>query len=209
MRIVKKVQWLLFIVFSPFMIMGQSTITVKYFGCTIHPFGDKSAALMPYKFDNKGRFVANFGGFIGYEKYIYEDFISAKIIQGIFTDCSGGLAGVTHIGLRGVLIDKKKHRLSFGIGPAFLYRNSWSRFGEDYTSSGFFNEYHSRHVGDVQWKFFYVGFEFEYDYLLNQKNDLSVSFTPGVPMACIFSVGVKHWFSKDFKRTLKFVIPDK
>ncbi len=206
---VAKYRLLLFVIFIPFITMGQSTLTVKYFGLTMHPFGDKSAALMPYKFDSKGRFVANFGGFIGYEKYVYEDFISAKIIQGIFTDCSGGLAGVTHIGLRGVLIDKKKQRLSFGVGPTFLYRDSWSRFGENYTSSGFFNEYHSNNLGDIQWKLFFIGFEFEYDYLLNQKNDLSLSFTPGVPMACIFSIGVKHWFSKDFKKTLQFVIPDK
>jgi hypothetical protein len=208
MCMVKKISCILLVAMLPILAIGQSTVTVKYFGCTIHPFGDKSAALMPYKFDSKGRFIANFGGFIGYEKYIYEDFISAKIIQGIFTDCSGGLAGVTHLGLRGVLIDKNKHRFSFGIGPVFLYRDSWSRFGERYTPSGFFNEYHSGTLGDVQWKFFYFGFEFEYDYLLNQENDLSFSFTPGLPMACVFSVGVKHWFSKDFKKTLKFAIPD-
>lgn len=189
--------------------MSQSTLTVKYFGLTIHPFGDKAAALMPYKADSRGVFIANFGGFVGYEKYIYEDFISAKIIQGVFTDCSGGLAGATHIGLRGVLIDRKKHRLSFGLGPTLIYRDSWNRFGERYTSSGFFNEYYSRSIGDIQWKFFYFGFEFEYDYLINSKNDLSVSFTPGVPMACIFSVGLKHWFSKDFKKTLKLAKPRK
>lgn len=191
----------------PMVVSAQSTLTVKYFGLTIHPFGDRSAALMPYKLDDRGVFVSNFGGFIGYEKYIYEDFISAKIIQGVFTDCSGGLAGVTHFGLRGILIDRKKHRLSFGAGPTFLYRDSWSRFGESYKPSGFFNEYHSSHIGDIQWKFFYIGFEFEYDYLINPKNDLSISFTPGVPMACIFSVGVKHWFNKDFKKTLKLAGP--
>lgn len=189
--------------------MAQSTLTVKYFGLTIHPFGDKSAALMPYKADNRGVFIANFGGFIGYERYIYEDFISAKIIQGVFTDCSGGLAAATHIGLRGVLIDRKKHRLSFGVGPTLIYRDSWSRFGERYTSSGFFNEHYYKSIGEIQWKFFYTGLEFEYDYLINSKNDLSVSFTPGIPMACIFSIGVKHWFSKDFKKSLKLARPSR
>jgi len=193
----------------PFWAKGQSTVTLKYFGLTMHPFGDNSAELMPYKLDKRAQFVLNFGGFAGYEKYIYEDFISAKIIQGVFTDCSGGLAGFTHIGLRGVLIDKKKHRLSFGLGPTLLYRDSWRRFGEEYTPSGFFNEYHSSHLGDLQWKFFIVGFEFEYDYLLNRKNDLSLSFTPGIPMACIFSVGIKHWFSKDFKKHIKLAGPGK
>jgi hypothetical protein len=191
----------------PSAIAAQNTLTVKYFGLTIHPFGDRSAALMPYKLDQKGVYVCNFGGFIGYEHYIYEDYISAKIIQGVFTDCSGGLAGATHIGLRGVLIDRKKHRLSFGVGPTLLYRDSWSRFGERYKPSGFFNESYFPHTGDVQWKFFYAGLEFEYDYLINKQNDLSVSFTPGIPMACIFSFGVKHWFSKDFKKRLKLAGP--
>jgi hypothetical protein len=190
----------------PFALMGQSTLTVKYFGLTVHPFGDNSAALMPYKLDNDAKYVLNAGGFIGYERYIYEDFLALKCIQGVFTDCSGGLAGVSHFGVRGVLIDTKSHRLSFGLGPALLYRDSWYRFGGRYQSAGFFNDYKSRNLGDIQWKLFFLAFEFEYDHSINHNNDLSLSFTPGIPMACVLSIGLKHWFSKDFKKNYKLAL---
>ncbi|TND07725.1 MAG: hypothetical protein FD123_3044 [Bacteroidetes bacterium] len=91
-----------------------------------------------------------------------------------------------------------------------MYRDSWTRFGERYTTSGFFNEYHSRTLGDIQWKFFYVVGEFEYDVRLNDKTDFSLSFTPGMPMAITFAAGVKYWLNKDFpEHKPKLVRPSK
>lgn len=189
---------------------AQDVVTLKYFGLTIHPFGDRTAALQPYKLDKKARFVMNFGGFAGYEHYVWRDLVSVKAIQGVFSDCSGGLAGISHIGVRGLLADNEKHRLMVGAGPAIMYRDSWARFGERYTPSGFFNNYHSRNLGDIQWKFFPLVMEFEYDYRVGEKTDLSVSFTPGLPMALTFSVGVKYWFRKDFEPApVKIVRPSK
>lgn len=176
-------------------IKAQSTFTVKYFGLTVHPFGDPTANLQPFKLDRNARFVANFGLFVGYEKFIYKDFISLKILQAGFTDCSGGAAGFSHIGVRVVAYDKGKHFGSIGFGPVFLYRESWSRFGEEYVSSGYFKERQTKY-GPVQYKFIPYGLDLEYDYELNEKNSLSFSMTPGVPMAIIFSVGWKHWFNK-------------
>lgn len=195
------------LLFFTVLLQAQETVTLKYFGLTMHPFGDNSATLEPFRLDDHARFVANFGGFAGYEKFVWEDIVSVKIIQGVFTDCSAGLAGLTHVGVRGVLLDRKKQRLSFGIGPVFMYRDSWRRFGGRYTPSGFFNETHTQLFGDVQWKLFPAGFEFEYDVQLNDKTDFSASFTPGVPLACIFSVGVKYWLSKDFREKVKLVRP--
>jgi len=194
----------------PFALRGQETVTLKYFGMTIHPFGDRTAKLQPYKLDDKARFVLNFGGFAGYERYIHKELFAVKIIQGVFTDCAGGLSGVTHVGLRVLLIEHKKHRLMCGIGPAFMYRDSWRRFGDQYEPSGFFNDYHSRALGDIQWKLFPAGFEFEYDAQLCEKLDLSVSFTPGLPLACTFAVGVKYWLNKDFiSNEVKLVRPSR
>lgn len=186
---------------------AQSTVTLKYFGLTIHPFGDSQAQLQPYKLDNTAHFVLNYGGFAGYEQYVYEDFISVKVLQGIFTDCSGGLASVTHVGVRGVLIDKNKHRLSFGIGPAFMWRRDWNRFS-DYKDLGFFHRATAPVIGKIQYKLFPVGFEFEYDYQLNKRVDLSFSFTPGVPLVCTFSAGAKLWLNKEFVHRPRLVVPD-
>ncbi len=186
---------------------GQSTFTLKYFGMTVHPFGDRMAALQPYKLDKNARFVLNFGGFAGYERFVYKDFVSAKVIQGFFTDCSAGWATVTHLGVRMLLLRNEKHRLYFGIGPTLIMRNSWTRFGERYKSSGYFNEDDTRMLGDIQWKFIPYGCEIEYDYRFTKRDYLSVSFTPGIPLACTFAIGWKHWITiKEFDYT-KLYIP--
>jgi hypothetical protein len=79
---------------------AQETITLKYFGLTIHPFGDPTAHLQPNKLDSKARFVANVGLFAGYEKFFFKDLFSVKIIQGAVSDCSNGFASITHLGAR-------------------------------------------------------------------------------------------------------------
>lgn len=172
---------------------GQSAFTMKYFGLTIHPFGDKTAHLQPKKLDPNAVFVLNNGLFVGYEKFVYQDLASVKIIQGVMTDCSNGLASVSHLGIRATLIQSDKHRLCFGIGPTFIVRESWTRFGADYTSSGFFNEAYSNRLGAIQWKFVPYAFEFEYDYCVTPKDNISLSLTPGIPLANIISIGWKHW----------------
>jgi hypothetical protein len=187
--------------------LAQSAFTLRYVGFTIHPFGDNQAFLEPHKFDKKGYLIANFGGLAGYEKFVWEDILSIKVMQGAFSDCSSGWAAVTHIGFRGVLIDRKKHRLLFGMGPTFYYRQDWNRF-PDYEDSGFFHKYHAGLLGNIQYKMFWYGCEFEYDYRLNNKTDFNVGFTPGAPLALVFSFGIKYWVSKDFKKSEKFVIPE-
>lgn len=193
----------------PFLAVSQETITVKYFGLTVHPFGDPTAQIQPYKLDDRARFVLNFGGFVGYEKFFYRDYIAAKVIQGAFSDCSGGFASITHLGARVNLMRTKKHRVYLGIGPTLLVRDSWSRFGTDYEPSGYFNETYSKRFGDLQWKFIPYGMEFEYDYAVTPADQISVSFTPGVPLACILSVGWKHWFHLKEYDPYKVYIPKK
>lgn len=187
---------------------AQSTVTLKYFGMTIHPFGDRTAELQPHKLDKEAHFVLNFGGYAGYERFVYKDFVSLKVIQGAFTDCSAGWASVTHLGVRFLLMEKPKHRVYFGIGPTILVRNSWERFGDKYPPSKYFERAHSKLLGDLQWKFIPYGCEFEYDYRFNERNHLSISFTPGVPLACTFAVGWKYWLTLKEFDYLKLYVPD-
>ncbi|MFN3916992.1 MAG: hypothetical protein ACK4K0_04545 [Flavobacteriales bacterium] len=185
---------------------AQSNVSVKYFGLTVHPFGDYSANLQPYKLDKNAYFVANFGGYASYERFVWIDMLSVKLKQGIFTDCSAGMMGVSHLGVQMNLLQKNKHKLSFGIGPTLIYRESWTRFSE-YEESGFWHKYDSPRLGLIQYKMILYGCEFEYDYTISEKTDLSVGFTPGFPFAFTFSFGVKHWFDKNFKTRLKLVTP--
>lgn len=198
-----------FIVVFGFSARAQDAFTVKYFGTTIHPFGDPSAALQPYKLDDEARFVLNFGGFAGYERFVYRDLISVKGIFGVFTDCSAGLGSATHLGIRINMLHTEKHRVYFGIGPTLIVRDSWTRFGEKYTPSGYFNVTDTKRFGELQWKFIPYGLEFEYDYAFTEHNLLSISCTPGVPLAIIVSVGWKHWIRPIPHREFRPFIPRK
>jgi hypothetical protein len=149
----------------------------------------------------------NFGGFVGYEKFVYRDLVSVKVIQGVFTDCSAGLASVTHLGPRLNLLKTKKHKVYVGVGPTLIVRNSWTRFGEDYSGSGYFNVAETQRFGDVQWKFIPYGLEFEYDYAITERDQFSMSFTPGVPLAMIFSFGWKHWITTKEYDKYKVYVP--
>ncbi|MGB0849963.1 MAG: hypothetical protein ACPGTP_01845 [Bacteroidia bacterium] len=188
---------------------GQRAFTVKFFGLTMHPGGDPTAHLQPYKLDDEAKFVMNYGGFIGYEKFIYEDLVSLKAIQGFMSDCSAGFASVSHLGVRANIINTTNHKLYFGIGPTVIVRESWSRFGDDYESSGYFNERQTNKLGDLQWKMIPYAFEFEYDYALSQKDQISLSVTPGVPIAILVSVGWKHWIEIKEYPTWKYYTPKK
>jgi hypothetical protein len=187
---------------------AQSALSLRYMGLTIHPFGDSESRLEPYKLDKNAYFVPNFGFLAAYEKYVWEDIISIKILQGAFLDCSAGRAGVTHIGFRGVLVDRGKHHLTFGMGPTMYYREDWNRFAS-YNDGGVFHRLTTNHFGSIQYKFFWYGCEFEYDYRLTKKLDMNFGFTPGAPLALLFSAGVKYWLNKDFKKTEKFIVPKK
>jgi hypothetical protein len=177
-------------------VFSQSAFTLKYFGLTIHPFGDRTADIQPYKLDNNARFGLNFGGYAGYEQFIYKDLISVKLIQGLFTDCSAGWMSVTHLGLRALMYENEKNRGYIALGPTFMMRESWSRFGSGYNASGFFKEKQYKNLGAVQQKFVLYGLELEYDRILNDRNSFSLSFTPGLPLAMVFSFGWKHWLSR-------------
>jgi hypothetical protein len=206
---VRKTRLIFLFILLGFIGHAQDAITIKHFGLTIHPLGDNTAKLQPNKLDKNARFVMNYGLFLGYEKFVYEDLVSLKIIQGFLADCSNGFASVTHFGPRVTLMKTEKHRIYFGVGPTLIVRESWNRFGTDYQSSGYFNETYSNTFGDLQWKFVPYAFEFEYDYAFNNKNQLSVSFTPGVPLAMIFSVGWKHWFHFKEYNEPKIFVPKK
>lgn len=179
----------------------QSSLSAEFVGFTIHPAGDKTAHLQPNKLDEKARFVINYGAVITYEKYLIGDVVAFKGLQAIAADCSAGWASITHIGIKGLVIRKPKHRLGVSVGPAFMVRESWFRF-EDYEPSGFLNAGNSKILGPVQYKFFPCAAEIEYEYSLTPKLDFALSLTPGVPMAITFAAGFKYWFNKDFEHKL-------
>ena len=180
---------------------AQSSLSAEFVGLTIHPTGDEMAHLQPNRLDRGAHFVMNYGAAVSFEKYFVGDVLAVRVMQAVAADCSAGWASVSQAGLKAVVLQKPKHRMGLAIGPAFMFRESWSRF-EGYTSSGFLREGHSDLFGPIQYKFFPLVAELEYEYRINDHWDFAVSMTPTLPMAMTLAAGFKFWFNKEVKEKI-------
>ncbi|WP_439881146.1 hypothetical protein ACSX1A_18635 [Pontibacter sp. MBLB2868] len=166
----------------------KNSLTVKFFGLSLHLKESPYPEIFPNRLDDKGYAALNYGSIIGYERFLVRNDISVRVEQGIYADCAGKLAGFTHLGWRGTIFRKSRHSLNGGFGPTLVYRHSWTTI-EKYEDDGYFNK-----SGNWQYKFYWYGGEFEYNYQLNNNTDLSVNLVPGIPELISFGVGVRKHF---------------
>ncbi|PSR53147.1 hypothetical protein AHMF7605_06185 [Adhaeribacter arboris] len=169
---------------------------IKYFGLSLHPKGDPNAPLMPLNPDKKGYLVFNLGGMVSYEQFWKPQKFSVKGIQAIYTDCAAQLGGFTHIGLRAIIFQNRRHSLNGGLGPTFIYRRNWYRL-PDYQDSGFFN---GTTQSFWQYKFIPYAGELEYNYQLTDTIDFSTTFVPGYPSLISLSFGLRFRLDKGFNK---------
>lgn len=170
--------------------IAQDNIGVKFFGLSIHPKGEKeNAFLMPNKLDKDAYLVMNFGAELMYEKFLYKDVISAKIVQALYADCAEKLGGFSHIGIRIKIAKNEEHSFYGGIGPTLVYRKNWQKI-EGYVNP---NKFQGEADDNWQYLFLWYGGELEYKYVITDKLDFSVSFVPGYPdlMSLAFGVSFK------------------
>lgn len=180
---------LLFLLFLlPCLAAAQDNIGLKFFGLSIHPGGDENAPLMPRRLDSRGVFVFNLGGMLSYEKFVYEDGISVKAVQGVYSDCAARLGGFSHIGIRARIFKTGKHSLYGGIGPTLVYRRNWYEL-PGYLDPDYFD---GKPTDTWQYKFLWYGGEFEYAYRLTERISFASTFIPGFPKLISFSFGVKY-----------------
>ncbi len=172
--------------------LAQSNVNFKYFGLSVHPKGDPNAPLMPLNPDKKGYLVFNLGGMLSYEKFWKPQKYSFKVIQALYTDCAALLGGFTHIGVRAIIFQNKRHSLNGGLGPTFIYRRNWYQL-PGYQDSGFFD---GTPQSAWQYKFIPYAGELEYNYKLTDKMDFSTTFVPGYPSLISLSFGLRYWFDQ-------------
>lgn len=171
------------------MAMAQDNVGIKFFGLSFHPKGERdNAHLMPNKLDKNAYFVMNLGVELMYEKFIFEDIFSVKVIKANYLDCAVQFAGFAHIGVRGKIFKKGKHQLYGGIGPTFIYRKNWIQL-PDYQNPNFFK---GTKEDAFQYLFLWYGGEFEYKYQLTNRVDLALSFVPGYPDLMSLAVGLNY-----------------
>ncbi|WP_018476656.1 hypothetical protein [Pontibacter roseus] len=168
--------------------MWKNAFTVKFFGLSVHLRETPYPEIFRNRLDERGILVANFGGIIGYDRFVVRDVISVRVQQGLYSDCASSLAGFTHLGWRGQIFKTGRHSLNGGIGPTLVYRRDWNRL-KGYEDDGYFSR--SR---DWQYKFYWYAGELEYNYRLSEQNDLSLNLVPGIPELVSFGIGMRRRF---------------
>ena len=171
---------------------AQDNASLKFFGLSLHPGGDENAPLMPRRFDANGVWVLNLGGMLSYEKFIYQDGVSVKAVQGIYSDCAAQLGGFSHLGLRAKIFKTTRQSLYGGIGPTLVYRKNWHKL-PGYIDPDYFE---GKPANTWQYKFLWYGGEFEYAYVLSERIDFATTFIPGYPKLISFSFGFRYKFRK-------------
>lgn len=166
----------------------KNALTLKFFGFTMHLKESPYPEIFPNKLDEKGYATMNYGGIVGYDRYLKSKKFSIRAEQGLYTDCAGKLAGFSHLGFRVLLIEHGRHALNAGLGPTLVYRKDWNRL-DGYLDDGYF-----KRKGDWQYRFYWYGAEMEYNYLLNNSTSISVNLVPGLPELISFGAGVRKHF---------------
>jgi hypothetical protein len=183
--------------------IAQSSFSLKYFGLTIHPLGDKLAHIQPYRLDKNAYLVGNIGALAKYEKFIWEDILAINVAQALFSDCSAGLASISSLGFQLLIFEKKKHHIYIDIGSTLFIREDWNRFPE-YEGRGGYNQYY---YANKSWEygFYPISTLLEYDFDISPKTCASFNVAP-FPVIAI-GAGFKYWFSKEFKIKEKMLVP--
>lgn len=166
----------------------QTAWFIKFFPLVIHPREERMDDYYKYNLSDNGWLARGQGGIGGVDIYNSDRSYGVRIMQGIYEDCAGMSSGFSHIGFRQRLINTKNHNLNWGIGPTYMYRESWSRF-DNYGGHWLFEEH-----GDIESAFILWGGEFEYNYKIKENIELSTSIAPAVPAIIMMGFGIKVWY---------------
>jgi hypothetical protein len=180
----KKILLLLLLILILKTSYSQWFFEIKFVGISAHLKKNPHPHLYKRKFDKNGLFVLNLGVIVSVEKMVYNDLISVKFSQAIFSDCANQLAGFTHMGFRlNKAIDD--HHFAIGNGPTLFYRNDWEKL-DGYIDEGLF-----KRKNKYQYRYFWYAGEVTYSYIF--ENNIANSFTliPGPPEFATFATGFR------------------
>jgi hypothetical protein len=163
-----------------------NAISAQWIGLVFHPNGGTYPARYIRKLDPNAYFVVEQGLFLGYEHRVF-DRAYIKTAAAYNMDCANVPAGFLHIGFYYQIVSKKRHKLSVGLGPTFVFREDWHQFPE-YIEDEFFKD---SVYGKWQYRFVIFG-DIEYNYQISRKTLLNVSLIPGGHLVMTFSFGLKY-----------------
>jgi len=104
---------------------GQDHLGFYLCGLTTHLYGDKNAALMPIKVDDKGTLVFNIGGALQYRKQLKNRW-SVDSELSIQADCALKFSWATGVSIGYDFIKSPEHQFILAIGPCIFFRENWA-----------------------------------------------------------------------------------
>lgn len=179
---------MVFFGFCSIQIHAQSNVNFKLNTLT-YQFSDNNTQLAKLKLSNNGKIAFEPGFIVAYEAFA-SPVTSLKINLATLIDKAGKFAGFPQVLIRFRLFNAFKHSMTFGVGPAFYFRQTWANI-EGYDVNNIYS-------GEGNWQFKPVWFsgELEYNYYLTKMSNLSLSVNLINPESIGLAIGYKYWISK-------------
>jgi len=184
-----------FILISLTQLHAQTNFSLKLTTVSYFFIQDKNQALFTNKFVDNLDVLYEPGLVLSFEQFIKDDYVSLKLVDGIYYDCTGNIGGYTHLGLRLRLYSKYKHSFNIGVGPTIYYRQDWSGM----TNYNIHDDETYKKQGSWQYAYQIINGEIEYNYILSKRADLSVSIGQNHLNSFTFMLGYRYWFTKLIK----------
>ncbi len=162
--------------------------SVQFMGFTFHPGGGAVNMVKnyPLKMDKKAYIVLNVGAVANYDYELSRKFF-LRSSAGLYMDCAYKKAGFVHFGIRFKGITLGRHSFNGGLGPVLSVREDWHGF-DGYKDKDFYGK---RVWNGMQYRFFPLGGELEYQYQINEKLAFQYSVIPGYPAVITSKFGLR------------------
>jgi hypothetical protein len=164
-------------------------IGADYYALTYHPGG--GGAKYPRQLDDKAYWVLQVGA-EGYGDYYLKPWLLLRGAGSVYKDCADLWAGFAHFGFRLQWDPAERVALRIGIGPSFLWRQSWLHKVERYRADAFFGR--PAEGDDFQSAWIWYGGNLESEFRIAPDLGILYSLVPGFPLVMTSSLGLRKSF---------------
>jgi hypothetical protein len=161
----------------------------NYYALTYHPGG--GGAKYPRQFDSKAYWVLQVGT-EAYGDFYLKPWFLLRAAGALYKDCADVWAGFGHFGFRLQWIPVAPVALRIGIGPSFLWRESWLNRVDRYRADAFFGRPKESDTFQSAW--IWYGGNVEAEVKLGRGVGLLYSLVPGFPLVMTSSLGLRKSF---------------
>jgi hypothetical protein len=168
---------------------NRYALGADYYALTYHPGG--GGAKYPRELDDSAYWVVQVGA-EGYADYFARPWLIIRAAGAAYKDCADVWAGFIHLGFRLNWAPVERAAFRIGIGPSFLWRESWLGVVERYRADAFFGRPKPTDKWQTAW--IWYGGNLEAEYKFGRRLGLLYSLVPGYPLVITSSLGLRASF---------------